>query len=75
MRKDLVAKLDDMLRAKRESFDMLPVVDIALLLDGSNKQRVAKEIRWALSNTGSMYVKNRCTRFCGFGVRSEPSVF
>ncbi|MER9451606.1 2-oxoglutarate and iron-dependent oxygenase domain-containing protein [Mesorhizobium sp. M0254] len=58
MRKGLVAKLDDKLRAKRESFDKLPVVDIAPLLDGSNKQRVAKEIRWALSNTGFMYVKN-----------------
>ncbi|ESY63119.1 MULTISPECIES: 2-oxoglutarate and iron-dependent oxygenase domain-containing protein [Mesorhizobium] len=58
MRKYLVAKLDDKLRAKRESFDKLPVVDIAPLLDGSNKQRVAREIRWALSNTGFMYVKN-----------------
>ncbi|MER8684614.1 MULTISPECIES: 2-oxoglutarate and iron-dependent oxygenase domain-containing protein [unclassified Mesorhizobium] len=58
MSKDLVARLDDKLRAQRESFDKLPVVDIAPLLDGSNKQRVAKEIRWALSNTGFMYVKN-----------------
>ncbi|MER9676994.1 2-oxoglutarate and iron-dependent oxygenase domain-containing protein [Mesorhizobium sp. M0208] len=58
MRKGLVGKLDDKLRAKRESFDKLPVVDIAPLLDGSNKHRVAKEIRWALSNTGFMYVKN-----------------
>ncbi|MER9254430.1 isopenicillin N synthase family oxygenase [Mesorhizobium sp. M0598] len=62
MRKDLVAKLDDKLRAKRESFDKLPVVDIAPLLDGSNKQSVAKEIRWALSNTGFMYVKNHGIR-------------
>ncbi|MER8968457.1 isopenicillin N synthase family oxygenase [Mesorhizobium sp. M0808] len=58
MRKDLVAKLDDNLRAKRESFEKIPVVDIAPLLDGSNKHGVAKEIRWALSNTGFMYVKN-----------------
>lgn len=58
MRKGLVGKLDDKLRGKRESFDKLPVVDIAPLLDGSNKHRVAKEIRWALSNTGFMYVKN-----------------
>ncbi|WP_206616866.1 MULTISPECIES: 2-oxoglutarate and iron-dependent oxygenase domain-containing protein [unclassified Mesorhizobium] len=55
---DLLTRLDDNLRAKRESFDKLPVVDIAPLLDGSNKQRVAKEIHWALSNTGFMYVKN-----------------
>ncbi|PAQ10050.1 hypothetical protein CIT26_09895 [Mesorhizobium temperatum] len=33
----------------------MPVVDI---LDGTNIQTVAKEIRWALSNTGFMYVKN-----------------
>ncbi|RWL14130.1 MAG: isopenicillin N synthase family oxygenase [Mesorhizobium sp.] len=58
MSMDLLTRLDDKLRAKRESFDKLPVVDIAPLLDGSNKQRVAKEIHWALSNTGFMYVKN-----------------
>ncbi|WP_292540697.1 2-oxoglutarate and iron-dependent oxygenase domain-containing protein [Mesorhizobium sp.] len=56
MPKDLAIKLDDKLRAKRESFDKLPVIDIAPLLDCSNKQRVAKEIRWALSNTGFMYI-------------------
>lgn len=58
MSTDLVAKLDDKLRAKRESFDRLPVIDIAPLLDGSGKLAVAKEIRWALANTGFMYVKN-----------------
>jgi isopenicillin N synthase-like dioxygenase len=58
MSKDLVARLDDKLRAKRETFDKIPVVDVASLLDGSNKQAVAKEIRWALSNAGFMYVKN-----------------
>lgn len=58
MSSNLVAKLDDKLRARRESFDKIPVVDIAPLLDGSNKKAVAREIRWALSNTGFMYVKN-----------------
>ncbi|WP_170381953.1 isopenicillin N synthase family dioxygenase [Ruegeria atlantica] len=58
MAQDLLAQLDDKLRAKRESFDRLPVIDIAPLLDGSDKQQVAKEIRWALSNAGFMYVKN-----------------
>jgi isopenicillin N synthase-like dioxygenase len=53
-----LAQLDDTLRAKRESFDKIPVVDIAPLLDGSDKKSVAKEIRWALSNAGFMYVKN-----------------
>lgn len=55
---DLVAKLDDKLRAKRESFDSIPVVDIAPLLNGSDKMAVANQIRWALSNVGFMYVKN-----------------
>ncbi|RWL41918.1 MAG: isopenicillin N synthase family oxygenase [Mesorhizobium sp.] len=58
MSKGLVARLDDKLRAKRESFDKIPVVDIGPLLNGTNKQVVAREIRWALSNTGFMYVKN-----------------
>ncbi|MER8511276.1 isopenicillin N synthase family oxygenase [Mesorhizobium sp. M0894] len=58
MSKKVVVRLDDKLRAKRESFDKIPLVDIAPLLDRSNKQMVAKEIRWALSNTGFMYVKN-----------------
>ncbi|RWQ46176.1 2-oxoglutarate and iron-dependent oxygenase domain-containing protein [Mesorhizobium sp.] len=70
MSKDLVIRLDDRLRAKRESFDKIPVVDIAPLLDGSNKQRVAKEIRWALSNTGFMYVTNH-----GISQLSVDSVF
>lgn len=58
MSKDLVARLDDKLRARRESFDRLPVIDVAPLLDGSDKTGVAKQIRWALSNAGFMYVKN-----------------
>lgn len=58
MSHDLIAKLDDKLRAKRESFDRIPLIDIAPLLDGSDKRAVAKQIRWALSNTGFMYVKN-----------------
>ena len=58
MSQDLTAKLDDKLSAKRESFDKIPVIDIAPLLDGSDKQKVAREIRWALSNAGFMYVKN-----------------
>ncbi len=58
MSKDLVARLDDKLRAKRESFDRIPVVDVAPLLDGSGKHEVARQIRWALSNAGFMYVRN-----------------
>lgn len=55
---DLVAKLDDKLRARRESFDRIPVIDVAPLLNGSDKMAVANQIRWALSNVGFMYVKN-----------------
>ena len=58
MTTDLVARLDDRLRAKRESFDRIPIVDVAPLLDGSDKSGVARQIRWALSNAGFMYVKN-----------------
>lgn len=58
MSKELILQLDDKLSAKRESFDKIPVVDIAALLDGSDKTSVAKEMRWALSNAGFMYIKN-----------------
>lgn len=58
MTKDLIARLDDKLRARRESFDRIPVVDIAPLLDGTDKQGVARQIRWALSNAGFLYVRN-----------------
>ncbi|GAB5437729.1 isopenicillin N synthase family dioxygenase [Falsiruegeria mediterranea] len=53
-----LAQLDDSLRAARQSFDRIPVIDVAPLVDGSDPARVAKEIRWALSNVGFMYVKN-----------------
>ena len=55
---DQIARLDDRLRARRESFDRIPVVNLAPLLDGSDPQAVAVEIRWALANAGFMYVKN-----------------
>jgi isopenicillin N synthase-like dioxygenase len=50
--------LDDALHATRQSFDKIPVVDLAPLLDGSDPQKTAKDIHWALSNAGFMYVKN-----------------
>lgn len=53
-----IAMLDDALRAKRQSFDKIPVVDIAPLLDGRDPNKVAGEIGWALANAGFMYVKN-----------------
>lgn len=53
-----ITQLDDSLRAERQSFDRIPVVDIAPLLDGSDPQKVAGDIRWAFANAGFMYVKN-----------------
>ncbi len=53
-----LTQLADSLRATRQSFDAIPVVDIGPLLDGRDPFGVAKEIRWALSNAGFMYVKN-----------------
>lgn len=50
--------LDDALHATRASFDTIPVIDLAPLLDGNDRQKVAKDIRWALSNVGFIYVKN-----------------
>ncbi|SLN68941.1 2-oxoglutarate-dependent ethylene/succinate-forming enzyme [Roseovarius albus] len=58
MTQSALAQLDDSLRATRQSFDSIPVVDVAPLLDGSDKMKVAKEIRWALANAGFMYVQN-----------------
>ncbi|MEM1360910.1 MAG: 2-oxoglutarate and iron-dependent oxygenase domain-containing protein [Pseudomonadota bacterium] len=53
-----LAMLDDALRARRVSFDRIPVVDLAPLIDGSDPATVAREIREALSSAGFMYVKN-----------------
>lgn len=58
MSEDLIDRLGDKLRDTRENFDAIPVIDVAPLLDSSDKHAVAKQIRWALSNAGFMYVKN-----------------
>lgn len=58
MSKNLIARLDDKLRDTRENFDRIPVIDVAPLLDGTDQMGVARQIRWALSNAGFMYVKN-----------------
>ncbi|MEO1238565.1 MAG: 2-oxoglutarate and iron-dependent oxygenase domain-containing protein [Pseudomonadota bacterium] len=46
------------LLAKRESFDRIPVIDLAGLLSGADKQGVARDINHALRTSGFMYVKN-----------------
>ena len=53
-----LATLDDSLRARRESFDRIPVVDFAPFLDRTDRDRVVRDIRWALSNAGFLYVRN-----------------
>jgi isopenicillin N synthase-like dioxygenase len=50
--------LADRLRAERQTFDAIPVVDVSALVHGGDTQIVAKQFRWALSNVGFMYVKN-----------------
>lgn len=54
---DHISQLDDRLRARREDFDKIPVIDIARLLDGSDKRGVAREIHHALANAGFMYLR------------------
>lgn len=52
-------EIDESLWAHREPFDRVPVVDVAALTsDHGDKQVVARDIRWALTNTGFMYIKN-----------------
>ncbi|MDX8535857.1 2-oxoglutarate and iron-dependent oxygenase domain-containing protein [Mesorhizobium sp. VK25A] len=58
MTKSNTAQLHDRLRACRQPFDKVPLVDVAGLIDGSDPGSVAKEIRWALANVGFMYIKN-----------------
>ncbi|TCN19775.1 isopenicillin N synthase family dioxygenase [Sinorhizobium americanum] len=58
MTKSDLVDLDDRLRAQRQTFDKIPIVDVGPLLDNSGALAVAKEIRWAFANVGFMYVKN-----------------
>lgn len=53
-----IERLQDRLRAKRQAFDSIPVIDIGELTSGGSLFDVAKEIRWALTNVGFFYVKN-----------------
>lgn len=53
----LLAMLDDRLRAQRQDFDSIPVIDISGIRDGSDRETAARGMNWALANTGFMYVK------------------
>ena len=52
-----IAMLDDPLRAERQDFDRIPVVDLSAFRDGSDPEAVTKEIRWAFSNVGFLYLR------------------
>ena len=50
--------VDARLASKPTSFNEIPLIDIAKLLDGSDPQAVAAQIREACENVGFMYIKN-----------------
>lgn len=50
--------VDQRLASKPTSFSEIPLIDIAKLLDGSDPQAVAAQIRDACENVGFMYIKN-----------------
>lgn len=56
--KGMIDQLGDTLRGKRLPLDHIPVVDLAPLLSGENTDRMAQDIRSALSNIGFFYVRN-----------------
>ncbi|MEG5263999.1 2OG-Fe(II) oxygenase family protein [Pseudomonas sp. JDS28PS106] len=46
------------LESKTTSFHEIPVVDLAPLLDGSDPQKVSREIGYICENIGFLYIKN-----------------
>lgn len=50
--------IDSSLISKTTSFNEIPIVDIAKLVDGSDPQSVAKEIGYICENIGFLYIKN-----------------
>lgn len=55
---ELIHKLNDTLAAKRVPFDAIPIVDLSPLTSEGDLDKMAKDINWALANTGFMYIKN-----------------
>ena len=43
---------------KQLDADQIPVIDIASLIDGSNGESVGRDLVWAASEVGFIYVKN-----------------
>lgn len=58
------------LRAARAAFDRIPVIDLAPLTGAGDRARMARDIRWALTHTGFMYVRNH-----GVGDAREQAAF
>lgn len=58
MNKIVAPLLEDRLRAERQSFDRIPLVDVSALVASGDQMAVAQKFRWALTNVGFMYVKN-----------------
>lgn len=58
------------LRAERVSFDRIPVVDLGPLTGAGDAGRMAQDIRWALTHTGFMYVRNH-----GVSAATEDAAF
>lgn len=50
--------IDSSLISKTTSFNEIPIVDIAKLVDGSDPQSVAKEMGYICENIGFLYIKN-----------------
>lgn len=50
--------LDIRLTSKEIAFDEIPVIDVASLIDGSNPQWVAEQIKYVCEQVGFMYIRN-----------------
>ena len=50
--------IDSRLASKKISFSEIPIIDISPLIDGSDPQKVAKELAYICENIGFLYVKN-----------------
>ncbi|WP_163830831.1 isopenicillin N synthase family dioxygenase [Spartinivicinus ruber] len=50
--------VEDSLRSKTTSFNEIPIVDIAPLLDNSNPMKVVQEIGYICEHIGFLYIKN-----------------
>lgn len=51
-------QMDPGLQSKTTTFNEIPVIDIAPLIDGSNPQQVAEELAFVCEHIGFLYIKN-----------------